>query len=167
MILDELLALPKSGVIILEKRNQVLVTYTTSMGSYLETLYNDFKGQAGIKITIRSAGADIETLKLHVEYYRDYYRKTDGYVLLLSHNRKTIEYKVRIVPTNDLKKVDVELVTARGDSKVVGRFKDIRAARDFVDNYYGSDNPYNLPVYAANSDTRNYLTTKDSYIELK
>lgn len=152
MNMDMLLGLPRSGVVILLKMNQVLVTYTTSMGAHLESLYNQFGGQTGITMQIVSAGADIETLKIHTEYYREYYNSI-GYSSIQSLGRKSIKYRVRIAPSPEFKGIDVELVTARGSSKVVGRFKNSRDAKDFIETYYGTDNTFKLPVYAINSDT--------------
>jgi hypothetical protein len=156
MNLDDLLALPKSGVVILFKQKQVLVTYTTSMGAHLESLYQQFGGQRGITLKVMSAGADLETLKLHTEYYRDFYSRA-GSVLLQAHLRKTVQYKVRIAPAIGFKFMQVELVNARGDSKFVGRFRTSREAKDFVDMYYGKDNTFQFPVYALNSDTKEFL----------
>lgn len=158
MNLDEVLGLPKSGVVILTKKDSVLVSYTTSMGVSLESLYNEFGGVSGITMSIVSARADLETLKLHVEWYRDYYSKL-GYKMMVQYKRKSIQYKVRCIPSLDFKGADVELVTARGGSKIVGRFKNIGEAKSFIETYYGLDNPFKFPVYAFNSDTKMYLTT--------
>lgn len=148
-----LLSLPKSGIVVLLKQNSVLVTYTTSMGAHLEGLYNQFRGQLGVSLGVRSAGLDIETLKLHAEYYRQYYIDR-GYVGMGSP-RKVIRYKVRMLPSRDFKFIDVELVTTRGDKVgVVGRFKNRGEAGAFIETYYGTDNPFKLPVYACNSDTK-------------
>jgi len=161
MVLDEFLALPKSGVIILQKGNSVLVSYTTSMGAELLDLYTQFSGHTGIDLKVVSVGADIETLKLHTEYYRHYYL-TRGMSSLIQYNRKTIKYKVRVIPNSDFRYVDVELVSARGDSKVVGRFESAIEAKDFVDMYYGLDNPFRFPVYAINSTTKGLLASVES-----
>lgn len=167
MKLDELLALPKSGVVVLTKNKQVLVSYTLSMGAHLEGLYQQFGGQKGITLEVVSAGADLETLKLHTEYYRELYRRS-GLVLLQTHLRKTVQYKVRVIPSPDFKHMDVELVTARGDSKFVGRFKSAREAKDFIETCYASDNPFRLPVYALNSATKEFvLEQQKKLLELK
>lgn len=165
MNLDWLLGLPKSGVVILKKGGSVLVAYTTSMGAHLESLYQQFGGQSGVTMEVVSAGADIETLKLHTEYYRDYYIR-QGFTSIQSHSRKAIQYRVRAVPSSDFKFVDVELVSARGDAKFVGRFRSMRLAGEFIETYYGTDNPFKLPVYAANSDTKLFLQ-KTKMLDIK
>lgn len=159
MRLDEVLSLPQSGVVILVKGTQVLVSYTTSMGPHLEGMYNQFRGQSNIEMVVRSAGTDLETLKLHTEYYRNYYVR-NGFTLLLTNYRKSIQYRVRVVPSSEFKGVDVEVVSARGDSKVVGKFKNIRDAKDFIETYYGTDNSFKFPVYAVNSATKEFLLDK-------
>lgn len=166
MNLDLLLGLPKSGVVILQKENTVLVSYTTSMGANLETLYNEFSGQSGIELMVFSAGTDLETLKLHTEYYRRYFTEK-GFILLQTHSRKTVQYRVRMVPSQEFKNMDVELVNARGDSKVVGRFKSKKEAGDFIDRHYGSDNPFRLPVYALNSDTKEFLAEQKKMLDIR
>jgi hypothetical protein len=157
MRLDEVLALPKSGVVVLTKNDSVLVSYTVSMGADLEDMYNLFKGQTGISMRVFSAGADIETLKLHTEYYRKFYHSRLCYRPLMEYQRKVIQYKVRTIPSHDFKKVDVELVTARGDGKIVGKFKNIKEAKEFIETCYGPDNSFRFPVYALNSATKEFL----------
>lgn len=156
MNLDWVLGLPKSGVVILTKKDSVLINYTTSMGANLESLYNEFKGREDISMEVVSCGVDLETLKLHAEWYRDYYTKL-GYKMMNPGYRKIIQYRVRSVPSPDFKGMDVELVTARGDSKVVGRFRNIGEAKSFIETYYGTDNPFRFPVYASNCDTKQLL----------
>lgn len=157
MKLDELLSLPKSGVVVLIKHPGVLVSYTSSMASELMELYSNFKGQIGIELRVFSAGADIETLKLHTEYYRKHYHDRLGYKPILPYNRKTIQYKVRAIPSQDFKAINVELVNARGEAKTVGQFKNTKEANEFIVTYYGSDNPLRLPVYALNKATRDII----------
>lgn len=165
MNLDTLLGLPRSGVVILKKGGSVLVCYSTNMGAQLAELYGMFRGQAGITLEVVSADADIETLKLHTEYYRSLYK---GCGQLLEYGRATLKYKVRMTPSPCLKYMDVEVVTARGEGKVVGRFRDRVAAKDYIETYYGTDNPLKLPVYAANSDTKLFLQKEQTKVlELK
>lgn len=156
MNLDSLLALPKSGVVLLFKDKQILIAYTNSMGAHLESLYSQFSGKTGITLEIRSAGADLETLRIHTEYYRDFYTK-QGFSLLQAHFRKAIKYRVRSVPSNDFKSVDVELISARGGSYVVGRFKNSRESLEFIETHYGTDNAFKFPVYSTNSATKELL----------
>lgn len=160
MILDELLALPESGVVILRKGSSVLVSYTTSMGAELLELYTQFKGKSGYSIEVLSVGADIETLKLHTEYYRELYGAT-------GHSRKALQYRVRIVPEVRMRWVDVQLVSARGDSKVVGRFQSIPEAKSFIETCYGSDNPFRFPVYACNQATKELLLEQAKLLKIR
>lgn len=54
------------------------------------------------------------------------------------------------------------LVSTRGDRKVVGKFKTMVEAAEFVEMYYAGDNPYRLPVYATNSRTSEYILDSGS-----
>ncbi len=164
MNLETVLALPRSGVVILTKGKSVLICYSTSMGSQLAEIYNMFRGQAGIHLEVVSANADIETLKLHTEYYRNRYYTDLQYRPIMEYGRATLKYKVRMVPSSDLKYMDVELVTTRGDSKVVGKFKGKLEAKDFIETYYGTDNPIKMPVYAANSATKEFLQKEQTKV---
>jgi hypothetical protein len=103
-----------------------------------------------------SVTTDIETLKLHTEYWRDEFQKR-GVAELLPRGRKTLQYEVRCVVDEDYDWVDIVLVSARGDKKIVGKFRTMVEATEFVEAYYGSDNPYLLPVYAVNSRTSEYI----------
>jgi len=150
MILDEVLGLPRSGVVILTVGDDVIVNYTTSMGAELLRLYTEFGGQSGLTLRVESTGSDLETLKLHTEYYRNMYSKH-------IYKRKALVYRVRVVPSSGFKMMDVRLVSARGEERVVGRFKTAREASDFIDMYYGEDNPFRLPVYSVNADTKAFL----------
>lgn len=164
MNLAELLGLPRSGVVILTMGNQVLVSYTESMGANIESLYNQFRGRGGltpITMEVRSANVDLETLKLHTEYYKAYY-KDRGILQPLVQLRVSLRYKVRAVPRSDYKGVDVEVVSARGESKVVGKFRNSAEAKDFIETYYGTDNPFCFPVYGANADTKAFLNGKQT-----
>jgi len=157
MRLDDMLGLPQSGVIILFKDRSFLISYTTSMGASLDSIYKQFRGQTEITIKVVSAGADIETLKIHTEYYKDMYTGM-GFATLQKGYRKAIQYRVRAIPNKDFKFVDVELVTARGDvSKVVGKFKTKAEAKLFIETYYGTVNQFKLPVYALNADTKAFI----------
>ena len=166
MNLDKLLTLPRSGVVILKKGNSVLIGYTSSMGAYLETLYNDFRGQTGIEMRVYSEGVDLETLRLHTEYYRKVY-VSKGFSMIIDPLRKAVKFRVRMVPSPDFKHFNVEIVSARGDSRVVGKFKSNKEAKGFIETYYGTDNPLVFPVYAANTDTKVFLQEQTKMLDIK
>jgi hypothetical protein len=132
------------------------------MGVFLESLYNARVGQTGVQLKIWSAGADIETLRLHAEFYRQYY---DGMGYKVAPGRKALQYRVRAVPGPEFKYVDVELVAAsRRSSKVVGRFKTSREAQAFIETYYGADNSIKFPVYAVNSATKELVLERQTKV---
>jgi len=112
---------------------------------FRKVIYED-----GLTLRVESTGSDLETLKLHTEYYRNMYSKH-------IYKRKALVYRVRVVPSSGFKMMDVRLVSARGEERVVGRFKTAREASDFIDMYYGEDNPFRLPVYSVNADTKAFL----------
>lgn len=158
MVVD-LARLPKAGVYIVvdEVARTFHVNYTLSMGSALARVYDLVGGRSALSFRTMSVTTDLITLKLHTEYYRNIYLDM-GYTDMVYSGRKHLQYKVRIVVAPDFKNIDVELVTARGEGMIVGRFKTRNEARDFALVYYDSGNPYRLPVYALNSLTRELVS---------
>lgn len=170
MNLAEFLSIPKRCILIVvdEANMKASVNYTTSPGLHLAGLYSELNGRgATLELFVVSAGADIETLKLHTEYYRSYYQRI-GYEELRPKARKAIQYRVRAVPALDIKGIDVELVSARGEVRVVGKFRNMGDAKSFIETYYGTDNSFKLPVYAINADTKAFMLDKQTkLLELK
>jgi hypothetical protein len=136
------------------------VNYSTNTISSLVRLWETYGtfGMPGIALEFEalSVTTDIETLKLHTEYWRDEFQRR-GLAELLPRGRKTLQYEVRCLVDGDYDNVDIVLVSARGDRKVVGKFGTMGEAAEFVEMYYAGDNPYNLPVYAINSRTREFV----------
>lgn len=163
MNLKEFLDLPRSAVLIVtdEQAGLAWINYSTNVPLSLSRLYEQFAGR-DLSLDWCSAGADIETLKLHTEYYRERYHQNQGYKELIPYGRKAIQYKVRSVPAADFKRMGVEIVTARGENSIVGVFKNKMEANSFIETYYGTANPFNLPVYAWNSDTKEFVLNEQN-----
>jgi hypothetical protein len=164
LVLSNFLNLPSSCVFLIINKEQKLVyiNYTENIASALARFYADWAGKPGaeaLELDILSVTTDIETLKLHTEYWKDHYRN-NGYGNLISIGRKTLQYEVRALVAADLSCVNVELVTARGQRKVVGKFKTLAQANDFIMTYYAEDNRYRLPIYAVNSLTKEFMLDK-------
>jgi hypothetical protein len=157
MVVD-LSSVPKECVYIVydEVARSFYVGYTLSMGNTVGKLWEMTAGRPTLEFRVLTVSDDLTTLKLHTEYYRNMYLDA-GFSEMGSRGRKTLQYKVRIVVAPDFKNVDVQLVSARGDGVVVGRFKTKQEARDFTLVYYGDDNLFRLPVYATNSLTKELL----------
>ncbi len=147
-----LLSLPPACVYCIEdeSRNILTVRYSTNFGQSLSRLYEDFGGR-GYQLRLLSVTTDETHLRLYCDYYRALYGVDGG-------SRRCLKYRVRKLVADDFKTVRVELVTARGgDGLVVGVFRTTASAQDFIDTYYASDNDMCYPVYAANSDTKEFL----------
>lgn len=158
-MLINLETLPKECVFaILDRKGcRVYINYSINLIGAIPRLWEECS-RAGttLELEVLSVTTDIETLKLHTEYWRDRYSRV-GYAELLPRGRKVLQYDVRCLVDGDYDGVDVMLVSARGDRKVVGKFKTMEEAVEFVDMCYGADNSYNLPVYAVNSRTREFM----------
>jgi hypothetical protein len=135
----------------------VYVNYSMNLVGAIPRLWDECSRlDDALQLRVLSVSTDIETLKLHTEYWRDWYLAR-GFTDLLPRGRKALQYEVRCVVDEDYDWVDIVLVSARGDKKVVGKFRTMGEATEFVEMYYAGDNPYHLPVYAANSRTREFL----------
>lgn len=161
LVLSNFLSLPSSCVFLIVNKQEKLfyINYTENIASALARFYADWSGKSAataLELEVLSVTTDIETLKLHTEYWKDRYRNI-GYSDLIVANRKTLQYEVRILVAPDLSSVNVELVTARGQRKIVGKFKTLADAKEFIMIYYGEDNGYRLPVYAVNSLTKEFM----------
>lgn len=158
MIVD-LAGLPRACVysVVDIETNRFYVNYSANMAGALSRLWEEVGNRGGtLEFTVLTASTDIETLKLHTEYWRDV-MVGRGMTELLPRGRKTLQYEVRCVVDDDYDWVDIVLVSARGDKKVVGKFRTMAEAVEFVEMYYAGDNSYRLPVYAVNSRTSEYV----------
>lgn len=161
-MLVDLAGLPRACVysVVDIETNRFYVNYSVNMVGALSRLWEDVSrvGSPGntLEFTVLTVSTDIETLKLHTEYWRDV-MVGRGMTELLPRGRKTLQYEVRCVVDEDYDWVDIVLVSARGDKKIVGKFRTMGEAAEFVEMYYGGDNPYRLPVYAINSRTSEYV----------
>lgn len=151
--------LPRACVygVVDELSGRFYVNYMVSAGASIGKLYDLFAGVAGdYQFKVLSVTTDIETLKLHTEYWRESYRGL-GWAELYPAGRKSLQYVVRALVDGDYDTVQVCLVNSRGDRKVVGVFGNMGEAGIFIETCYAADNSVNLPVYAANSRTREFL----------
>lgn len=171
--LGSIFRLPTAGVIIVEDvaRKLVWVGYTQSMGASLMKLYDERGvreyGPGQLQLRIESPNLDIETLKLHTEYYKDLYGSR-GYGELIPYGRKAIQYRVRMVASEGARFMDVEVVPARGgEGKIVGRFRKKGEARAFIETYYGPDNQLCFPVVARNSDTKEFMEAQKASSKIR
>jgi len=165
-MISELLRLPRSAVfaVVDTVGRCFYINYTQSMGQSLARLYDQWGGKTPgrtLDFRVLSVSDDIETLRLHTEYWRTEFVQ-QGMSELWSDRRPALRYRVRSLVAPNFKTVRVELVTARGNSKVVGIFPTAATAQDFIATYYGSDNPFCFPVYAANSLTKEYLLKRET-----
>lgn len=163
MIVD-LAGLPRACVysVVDIETNRFYVNYSVNMVGALSRLWEEVGSRGStLEFRVMSVTTDLETLKLHTEYWRDV-MVGRGMTELLPRGRKTLQYEVRCVVDEDYDWVDIVLVSTRGDRKVVGKFKTMVEAAEFVEMYYAGDNPYRLPVYATNSRTSEYILDSGS-----
>lgn len=164
-----ILGLPQSGVFVITdiETSRVYVNYTQNLFLSLARLMEELGGEilARLQLRVVEVTTDLESMKLFCEYHRDKYRNM-GWTELLPHGRKALQYRARLAPSEDLKRWEVRLVTARGDSsKVVGVFKNKGEAQTFIETCYKGD--LCLPVYALNSDTKELLEKANNELKIK
>lgn len=133
------------------------INYSENMLSALPRLWEEVRRVGShLDFEILSISSDIETLRLHTQYWRDLYRSR-GYSELVPIGRKSLRYEVKCLVDGDYSTAEVVLISARGERKVVGKFKTVDEGREFIEMYYAGDNPYRLPVYSTNSLTKEFL----------
>lgn len=152
--------LPSAGVIILLnlETNDVWVNYSENIPLALARVYPELAGQP-IQVQLESVGADLETLKLHCMYYRDWFNSR-GHSNLIEYGRDGLRYSARAYPDRISKMVDVELVTVRGAAKPVSRFRTMAEAKQYIKLYFGEDNRFCMPVIGINEESRT-LASRD------
>ena len=149
-----------------ESGRAVYINYSLNPMLALSRIWGELSARgSALEFSVVSVATDIETLKLHTEYWREKYRAR-GYSDLIGVGRSTLQYEVRCLVNADYTGVDVVLVTARGDRKVVGKFETMAEGRLFIETCYGEDNALKLPVYANNSRTSEYLSQSDNKIDI-
>lgn len=159
-MLVNLAEIPEQGVyaIIDLKGKRSYINYSMNIVGAIPRIWGECRlSGAALEFVVLSVTTDIETLKLHTEYWRDLYAE-QGYSELLPRGRKTLQYEVRCMVDDDYDWVDIVLVSSRGDKKIIGKFRTMEDATQFVGMYYSGDNPYRFPVYAVNSRTREFIT---------
>lgn len=152
---------PAGVYLLLDKSSKSFhISYTINFKYFVAGIVELIQGapaSSDFELLELSKSSDIETLKLHTEYWIDQYIK-DGYVEMLGRGRKSVQYSVRLLVAPNLKGYDVQICNKRGTViSTVGRFLKKREAEDFIETYYAEDNPYKLPVFATNSLTKELL----------
>jgi hypothetical protein len=144
--LQELQNLPLDCVfgIISDSTKECYISHTknlkTRIGAVLDSVYL----QRDSRLIIFCTMQDDKYKRIYAQYYLDKYIN-DGYKNI-GCGRKYINYKVRVQYSADLKYVQVVLINERKDKEIVGQFRSIEAANNFVDMYYRGD--LVLPVYS-------------------
>ena len=165
--------MPESGVIAF-RNNEMKIIYITQsknikplISKILVEIKNKiFKHRELVKsgenteILFLQDCKDAETRKLHIQYWIDYF-ENQGFTVL--KDKSPLEYRVRVRLGSRYEQIFVELLNKRREIKVVGVFKSIIEAEDFVEKCY-KINKYKLPVYSFNNLTKEYLKEQDKDI---
>jgi hypothetical protein len=99
---------------------------------------------------------DNEYKRIYAQYYLDMY--VEAGFKNISPTDNYINYKIRVQYSDVLQEVFVLLVNTRKDKKIVGVFKQIEEAEQFVAQYY-PDGSLVQPIYALNEDTKKGIST--------
>lgn len=160
----KLLAVPPHGMwaLISNSAKKIYISYNSDMllaiAQHIKLLNRRehpikamLKNKKSLKLIILdTAKLDEHTAKLHLNYWIDKYKKM-GYK---SYRNPLLTYKVTYDVMGD--KLVVQLVTSRSRKIVVGVFRDLFKAYEFIETYYeGKDVIF--PVYANNKLTREYM----------
>jgi len=174
-LLNELKHLPKSVIYAIrnDSSKKIYISQTSRFLTAIDLILKEldigtFKCKEMIKdfdklqIEVLEVMEDIETRKLHVQYWKDKFKEL-GYKEYIE-TRPPLEYKVVTRVTYDCKYVIVYLVNKRYEYKPVGVFNTIKEANTFVIENYTSK--YIYPVYACNNETKQLIQKSNKGIAL-
>lgn len=141
------------------KRLSQIISELKNRNFRIKEMYSDIEDLE--IITLEDCQTDLvyEDFKLHMSYWYDYLERIG--IDLYSNRHTYIEYKARCSEgINELGEsvIQVELVTKRNKTTLVGVFRNTIEAEDFISQYYNNRvNPYNYPVYSCNEMTTRYF----------
>lgn len=147
--LDTFQTLPNSCVfaIISDSKRTCSVMHSNALQSRLGAILEAH--EVGCRLVVLDVLDDLEHKLLLCEKYKLKYVEL-GYDIL--NKRSYINYYTRIQYDRSFHTVNVVLYNKRRDKKIVGVFKNINEAREFVSQYYKQEVLF--PVYSTNKCTR-------------
>jgi hypothetical protein len=170
--------IPKEGIIafINDSDKKVLIVQGSNLLALLGRIMSEL--QQGIythqeviedynklKIVVLETQSDITIRYLQMSYWYDYF-VNNGYTLYSKTKYSVYRVRSRIVYKrigSTLMNVNVELVSTRGNTILVGVFKTMLEANEFIETYYSqTTNQYKLPILANNDLTKAYYQDKTS-----
>lgn len=154
-------SLPLDAVfgLISESSKECYISHTVNLKARIGQILADNEDilKDDTKLVVFCTGfSDSEYKRIYCQYYLDKYI-ANGYTSI-SPTDNYINYKVRIQYSEALKEVFVLLVNKRKDKKIVGVFKQMDEAQEFVSRYY-ADGSVIQPIYAVNDETRLWTGT--------
>ncbi len=149
--------LPEDAVfaLISDSSKECYISHTTNLKSRIGLILTDSDIlRDDTKLIILKTGLnDNKYKRIYCQYYLDKHLAL-GYKNI-GESHSYINYKVKVQFSDLLSEALVVLINKRKDKEVVGVFKTIIEAEEFVSMYYSGD--MILPVYANNRRTREWL----------
>lgn len=156
-LLRQLKTLPLDAVfgLINESTKQAYISHTVNLRTRMGDLIDVFDLEDEVRFIVFLEGVqDLRYKLLYAQQFIDQY-KQDGYEIL-GLGRDYINSKVRIRFSKDLRRALVVIVNSRKASEIVGIFKTVHEARDFVSQYYKKGDMVR-PVYSVSREMKEYI----------
>lgn len=157
LTLRQIKSLPENAVfaLISDSNKECYISHTTNLRTRIGeilTYTNDVLKEDTRLVVLCTGFEDIKYKRIYAQYYVEKFKR-DGYSIIGTDNY--INYKAKIILAKELDRVAVVLVNTRKDKEIVGLFRSVDEAQEFIDTYYKGD--IVLPVYAINGTTREWI----------
>lgn len=149
--LTDIRSLPQNAVfgVINDSSMEFYISHTTNLRTRIGLVIDDIEIREDSRIVIFLDGVDDKRYKqLFAQYYINKFTEM-GYVDVARKKCSYINYTVRVQYSELLNEAWVVLVSKRNDKEVVGRFKTVEEANEYVRVYYPVGELVQ-PIYSTN-----------------
>lgn len=143
--------LPQDAVfgVISDSRREFYISHTSNLRTRIGLIIDDIEMYEDSRLVVFVDGIEDKKYKqMFAQYYVDKY-VADGYKNVSRNKCSYINYKVRVQYAELFNEVWVVLVNKRNDKLVVGRFKTVDEANEYVRVYYPVGELVQ-PIYSTN-----------------
>lgn len=143
--------LPQNAVfgVISDSRREFYISHTSNLRTRIGLIIDDIEMYEDSRLVVFVDGIEDRRYKqMFAQYYVDKF-VADGYRDISGKRCDYINYKVRVQYSELLNEVFVLLVNKRNDKLVVGRFKTVEEANEYVRVYYPVGELVQ-PIYSTN-----------------
>lgn len=149
--LGDIKRLPQNAVfgVISDSRREFYISHTSNLRTRIGLIIDDIEIHEDSRLVVFADGIEDKKYKqMFAQYYVDKFI-LDGYKNVSRNKCSYINYKVRVQYSDLFNEAWVVLVNKRNDKLVVGRFKTVDEANEYVELYYPVGTLVQ-PIYSTN-----------------